>query len=138
MAPIRREVRLHVPADEAWAVLGDPQRRAAYDARRTGATVDGRASAVRRRDDSFVFVPLAELIVTNDPILRRFQYRITGGVVRHHLGTIDVIDLHDDSCLVVYSTDAEPDVMALVIGGATGNALHELQRQLESDTGGAS
>ncbi len=138
MATIRREVRLHVPADEAWAVLGDP------------ATIHQwfpgiEASSLEETDEGLVRtitlgsgVPLAELIVTNDPILRRFQYRITGGVVRHHLGTIDVIDLHDDSCLVVYSTDAEPDVMALVIGGATGNALHELQRQLESDTGGAS
>lgn len=54
--------------NEAWAVLGDPQRRAAYDARRTGAT-DGRASAVRRRDDSFVFVPIDDADDDIDPRL---------------------------------------------------------------------
>ena len=32
----------------------------------------------------------------------------------------------------MYSTDCRPDAMALTIGGATGNALDELQRQLEA------
>jgi hypothetical protein len=35
---------------------------------------------------------------------------------------------------VSYSTDADPDPVALVIGGATGNALKELKRQLESES----
>jgi hypothetical protein len=74
---------------------------------------------------------MPEEIVTNDPIQRRFQYRLTGGFVRNHLGTIDVFDLGDDSSLVAYATDCEPDSMALIIGGATGNALGELKRQLE-------
>jgi hypothetical protein len=51
--------------------------------------------------------------------------------VRNHLGTIDVFDLGDGSSLVAYATDCEPDPMALIIGGATGNALLELKRQLE-------
>ena len=45
---------------------------------------------------------------------------------------IDVIDLGDDTCLVVYSTDADPRAMALTIGGATAGALDELRRQMES------
>ena len=77
---------------------------------------------------------MPEEIVTNDPIQRRFQYRITAPIVHHHLGTIDVIDLGDGSSLVVYATDCEPDALALIIGGACGNALHELRRQLESAT----
>lgn len=70
---------------------------------------------------------LDEHVVTNDPITRRFQYRIVGGVFKEHLGTVDVIDLDDRSCLVVYGTDARPDVMALVIGGASGQALANLE-----------
>ena len=38
---------------------------------------------------------MPEEIVTNDPIQRRFQYRITAPMFRDHLGTIDVIDLGD-------------------------------------------
>ena len=66
---------------------------------------------------------MPEEIVTNDPIQRRFQYRITAPIVRNHLGTIDVFDLGDGTSLVSYATDCEPDAMALIIGGATGNAL---------------
>ena len=45
---------------------------------------------------------------------------------REHLGTIDVHDLGDGSSLVVYSTDAEPGALALVIGGAARAALGNL------------
>jgi hypothetical protein len=73
-----------------------------------------------------------------DDTIRRFQYRITVPIFTHHRGTIDVIDLGDDTCLVVYSTEADPRTMALVIGGGTASALDELKRQMESgmhDTG---
>ena len=47
-------------------------------------------------------------------------------------GTIDAIDLGDDTTLVVYSTDADPRTMALTIGGGTAGALDELKRQMET------
>ena len=75
---------------------------------------------------------MPEEIVTNDAIQRRFQYRITAGIVHNHLATIDVFALGDGSSLVAYATDCDPDAMALMIGGATGNALLELKRQLEA------
>jgi hypothetical protein len=48
---------------------------------------------------------------------------------RFHLGTIDVIELGDDECLIIYSTTAEPNVLALVIGGGTYGAILEIERQ---------
>ena len=63
--------------------------------------------------------------------MRRFQYRITGPLVREHVSTIDVIDLGDGTSLVVYGIDADPNTMALVIGGAAGNALLRLRDLLE-------
>jgi hypothetical protein len=69
--------------------------------------------------------------VTHDSIARRFQYRITFPIFHHHLGTIDVIDLGDDTSLVVYATDADPRTFALMIGAASGDALAELRRQME-------
>ena len=60
-----------------------------------------------------------------------FGRRIAGGAFKEHLGTVDVIDLGDGTCLGVYSTDALPDVMALVIGGATGDALENIKALAE-------
>ena len=78
-------------------------------------------------------LPMPEEILVVDPVQRRFQYRLTTPMFRHHRGTIDVIDLDDATCLVVYSTEADPRAMALVIGGATAGALDELRRQMETE-----
>ena len=51
---------------------------------------------------------MPEQLLTVDPVLRRFQYRITAPMFKEHLGTLDVHDLEDGTSLVVYSTDAEP------------------------------
>ncbi len=80
---------------------------------------------------------LVEDIVTNDPLQRRFQYKIAGGFFKEHLASIDVIELAADRCLVTYASDADPATMAIVLGGAMEGALTELARQLEADTGPA-
>jgi hypothetical protein len=77
-------------------------------------------------------LPMPEEILVCDDHQRRFQYRITTPVFRHHRGTIDVIDLGDGTSLVVYATEADPRTMALVIGGGTAGALDELKRQMEA------
>jgi hypothetical protein len=128
MATVRREIRIRRPPEDVWAVLGDPGTIHEWFPGIVASSVEGDVRTVTLGSG----LPLPERIVTNDPILRRFQYRVEGGLFRNHLGTIDVLDLGDGSSMVVYSTDAEPDVMALVIGGATGAALHELRRQLEA------
>lgn len=128
MATVRREIRIHAPAEEVWATIGDPGTIHEWFPGIVASTVEGTVRTITLGSG----VPLPEDIITNDPILRRFQYRISGGLFRNHLGTVDVLDLGDGTCLTVYSTDAEPDVMALVIGGASGAALHELKRQIEA------
>ena len=77
---------------------------------------------------------MPEEILVNDPTIRRFQYRITAPMFKHHRGTIDVIDLHDGTCVVAYSTEADPRTMALTIAGGTAGALDELKRQMEQET----
>jgi carbon monoxide dehydrogenase subunit G len=127
MGTVRRELRIDRSPDEVWAVVGDPTTIHEWFPGIDASTVEGDVRTITLGSG----LPLPERIVTVDPLLRRFQYRIEGGIFRNHQGTIDVLDLGDGTSLVVYSTDAEPDVMALVIGGATGAALHELKRQLE-------
>jgi hypothetical protein len=47
-----------------------------------------------------------------------------------HLSTIDVHDLGDGTSFVVYSVDAEPAVLALVIAGGARAALTNLAEVL--------
>jgi hypothetical protein len=75
---------------------------------------------------------MPEELLVSDDAQRRFQYRITAPIFRHHRGTIDVIALDEQECLVVYSTEADPRTMALTIAGGTAGALEELQRQMEA------
>ncbi len=128
MGTVRREVIVDRPVEDVWSVLGDPATIAGWFPGMADAQVDGTVRTITTDSG----VPLPEEIVTNDAILHRFQYRVTAPFMTHHLGTIDAFDLGDGRTLVAYATDATPDAMALIIGGATGNALHELKRQLEN------
>jgi uncharacterized protein YndB with AHSA1/START domain len=124
---VRREVRIDRPADEVWAYVGAPARLPEWFPGIIDAVVDGTSRVIT----TGAGLPMPEEIVTIDPLLRRFQYRITAPMFREHLSTIDVIDLGDGTSLVVYGVDADPSTMALVIGGAAGNALEHLKSLME-------
>jgi len=126
-ASIRRDVRIRGSADDIWAYVGNAARLAEWWPGITSCTVDGDTRTITM--GSGLAVP--EKILLVDDIDRRFQYRITGPLFREHTSTIDVHDLGDGTCLVVYSIDAEPSTMALVIGGAGGNALAHLRDLIE-------
>jgi len=124
---VRRHVRIKRPADEVWAIVGDAARVQEWFTGIDSSIVDGSTRVVTTGSG----LPMPEEIVTNDPIQRRFQYRITSGMFKEHLSTIDVIDLEDGASLVVYAADADPGTMALIIAGAAGSALVELRDRLE-------
>ena len=134
MASIRRELRIQRPADDVWAIAGDPSTIHEWFPGIASSRMEVTDGVTLRHVVLGTGIPLVEQIVTNDPIARRFQYRITGGIFREHLGTVDVIDLHDGTCVAVYGTDATPDVMALVLGGASGVALENLRDLVEART----
>jgi hypothetical protein len=124
---VRREVRIACPPDKVWELVGDLTRLPEWWPGITDAVVEGRSRVITTGSG----MPMPEEIVTHDDLLRRYQYRITGGVLKEHLSTLDVHDLGDGTCLVVYSVDADPDAMALIIGGAAGNALEHLRTLME-------
>jgi len=126
-ASIRREVRIRRSADELWEWVGDPTRLAEWWPGITACVVDGDSRTITMGSG----LPMPEKLLTIDRLQRRFQYRITAPIFREHTSTIDVHDLGDGTSLVVYSVDAEPSTMALVIGGAAGNALQHLRSLLE-------
>jgi carbon monoxide dehydrogenase subunit G len=124
---VRSELRIARPADDLWAIVGDPARLAEWFPGVAACTVDGDERTVTT--DAGLSMP--ERLLTVDRLQRRFQYRMTGPLFAEHLSTIDVHDLGDGTSLVVYSVDAEPSVMALVIGGAAGAALERLRAMTE-------
>jgi len=124
---VRNEVRLGATADEVWALVGDAARLAEWWPGIESATVEGDERTIV----TGAGIPMPEKLLTVDPLQRRFQYRITAPFFKEHTSTIDVHDLGDGTSLVVYSVDAEPSVMALVIGGAAGNALENLAQVLK-------
>ncbi|HEX6425173.1 MAG TPA: SRPBCC family protein [Acidimicrobiales bacterium] len=130
---MRREVVVGVDADTAWQVVGRPDVLHHW----FPGIVDCRVEGDIRTVTLGTGLALAETILTNDPLQRRFQYRITGGPFTEHLATLDVIALGDDTSLVVYASDAAPATMAIVLGGAAAGALAELRRQLEAGDGPA-
>ncbi len=124
---VRNHVRIARSAGDVWALAGDPARLHEWFPGLTACVVDGSTRIVTTRAG----LPLPEEILENDPLQRRFRYRLTPPVFVFHQGTIDVIDLDDGTCLVVYTTVCDPPTMALVIGGGTREALGELKRQME-------
>ena len=124
---VRRQVRIACAPATVWALVGDPARIQEWFPGIESSTVAGASRVIMTGSG----LPMPEEIVTNDPLQRRFQYRITAPIFREHLSTLDVLDLGDGTSLVVYSADANPSTMALVIAGAAGNALEHLRTMME-------
>ena len=124
---VRHELRIDRPPDEVWEIVGAPERLGEWfpgiEARMESP---GERVVTTRSGLSF-----NESLLTVDRLQRRFQYRITNPFFREHLGTVDVIALDDGASLVVYGVDADPALMALVIGGAARAALERLRTKLE-------
>ena len=128
MGTVRRQVFIESPADRVWELVGDPARLHEWFPI-TECHVEGSkrwitlASGLRFEED----------IITLDPVLRRFQYRIVNNpIITQHLGTVDVIPDGRHRCCVVYGTDVDPEVMALIIGGAAGAGLDALNDLMTS------
>jgi hypothetical protein len=127
LGSLRHEIRIHRSAADVWKRVRDAAGLYTWFPGITSSQVDGMNRVILLGSG----IPMPEEILVIDDVQRRFQYRITAPIFQHHRGTIDVIDLGDDTSLVVYSTEADPRTMALTIAGGTAGALDELKRQME-------
>jgi len=135
MATIRREITLDQPADLVWSVVTRVDLLHLWFPGLVDCTMATGPDGAVRTVHLASGITMDEHIVVNDTDQRRLQYSITSPPLRSHLGVVDVIELSESSCLVVYSCDATPNPMALVIGGACGGALEELARQFAAGDG---
>lgn len=131
LGSVRHHVRIGRPADEVWALVGDPARLHEWFPGIVNCTVDGSTRVITTGTG----LPMPEEILVLDHLQRRFQYRITAPVFQYHRGTIDVLDLGDGTCVACYATDADPRAMALTIGGGTAGALDRLRELMEGVQG---
>lgn len=130
-ASVRRERCFSVGADLVWAAVSRPELLDRW----FPGVVSCHLVADVRTVTLATGISLEEEILTCDALQRRFQYRITGGLFREHLATLDVLDAGAGRSLVIYACDADPAAMAIILGGAMAAALEELGRQLERGEG---
>jgi len=124
---VRRHLFIDADADTVWGLVGAPERLHEWF-----PTTSTRMEGNKRWITLASGITFEEDIVTLDHDLRRFQYRIVNNpIITSHLGTVDVIPDGDHRCVVIYSTDMEPEVLALPIGGAAGVGLAALKERFE-------
>lgn len=124
---VRHQITVDRSASDVWELVGDPARLHEWFPGIVACQVDGD----RRTITTATGIDMPEVILVNDPVQRRFQYRVDIPIIAFHRGTIDVLALEGDRCLVTYATDADPRTMALTVGGGTRGALAELKRKME-------
>lgn len=127
---VRHRREIAAPADEVWSLVGDPRRLTEWFPGIVECAVEGDRRTVRLATG----LTFPEQITVCDPVLRRFQYRITSDFFTYHCSTLDVLELDDRRCLVSYAADADPRTMALVIAGAAAEGLDAVARRFEDDT----
>lgn len=138
MATIRRVRRFQRPAADIWAVVGKIDILHTWwpGIIDTAMSTDDEGRQVRTVTMSNG-IPAPETILEVDHIQRHLTYTLNLPIISFHRCTIDVIELAPEECIVVYSTDCVPKPMALILGGASGGALDELERQFTEGSGPA-
>ncbi|MBC7678594.1 MAG: SRPBCC family protein [Pseudorhodobacter sp.] len=131
MASLRSTVRIARPADEVWKTVSDAAGISSWFPGIEHATAaDGTRSCTLAGGHQ-----LHEDVVNIDHDLRRFQYKITGGMpVEHHLGTVDVLEDGPDGALVVYSTEITPDSLVDLLGPSIEGGVQGLKAHLEGSS----
>ena len=128
MASLKYERRIAATVDAVWDLVRRPESIPNWFPGIVSCTVEGNIRTIVTASG----LEMPEEILTIDPLIRRFAYRITAPLYRFHLGVIDVIELGPVDSLCVYSTTAEPDPLALIIAGGTLGALDAIQRLAEA------
>jgi hypothetical protein len=115
MGTVRRFSFIECDADTVWAFVGAPERLHEWFPI-TSCRVEGN----KRWIELAAGITFEEDIVTLDHPLITF-----------HLGTVDVIPDGPNRCLLMYSTDMEPEVLALPIGGAAGVGIAKVKEMFD-------
>lgn len=125
MGSVRRHALLNASAAEVWSFIGRP------DALHEWFPITStRVEGSKRWITLPTGIVFEEDILLVDHDLRRFQYTIVNNaLITQHLGMFDVIELSPTTCIVIYSTDIEPETLGLAIGAAASSGLEFLRNK---------
>ena len=127
MGTVRRHAFVDCNADKVWSFVGAPERLHEWF-----PITECRVEGNKRWIALAAGIVFEEDIITLDQDLRRFQYKIVNNsLIKFHLGTVDVIPDGDNRCLVMYSTDMDPEVLALPIAGAASLGLEKVKQMFD-------
>ena len=127
MGTVRRHAFVDCNADKVWSFVGAPERLHEWF-----PITECRVEDNKRWLTLAAGIVFEEDIITLDQDLRRFQYKIVNNsLIKFHLGTVDVIPDGDNRCLVMYSTDMDPEVLALPIAGAASLGLEKVKQMFD-------
>ena len=127
MGTVRRHAFVECNADKVWSFVGAPERLHEWF-----PITECRVEGNKRWITLAAGIVFEDDIVTLDHDLRRFQYKIiNNSLIKFHLGTVDVIPDGDKRCLVIYSTDMDPEVFALPIAGAASLGLEKVKQMFD-------
>ncbi len=127
MGTVRRHAFVECNADKVWSFVGSPERLHEWF-----PITECRVEGNKRWITLAAGIVFEEDLVTLDHDLRRFQYKIVNNsLIKCHLGTVDVIPDGDKRCLVIYSTDMDPEVLALPIAGAASLGLEKVKQMFD-------
>ena len=127
MGTVRRHAFVECNADKVWSFVGAPELLHEWF-----PITECRVEGNKRWITLAAGIIFEEDIITLDHDLRRFQYKIVNNsLIKFHLGTIDVIPDGDKRCLVMYSTDMDPEVLALPIAGAASLGLEKVKKMFD-------
>lgn len=131
MATLRRDIHIERAPEDVWTLVGDPARLHEWF-----PVQDCRVEGNKRWVTLPTGIVFEEDIVVVDDRTRRFQYSIVNNLlIRDHFGTVDVMDDGHGHTVLSYSTQCTPNVLALVTAGASGQALRNAKRILETADG---
>lgn len=127
MGTVRRHTFVDCNADKVWSFVGAPERLHEWF-----PITECRVEGNKRWITLAAGIVFEEDIITLDQDLRRFQYKIVNNsLIKFHLGTVDVIPDGDNRCLMMYSTDMDPEVLALPIAGAASLGLEKVKQMFD-------
>ena len=127
MGTVRRHAFVDCNADKVWSFVGAPERLHEWF-----PITECRVEGNKRWITLAAGIVFEEDIITLDQDLRRFLYKIVNNsLIKFHLGTVDVIPDGDNRCLVMYSTDMDPEVLALPIAGAASLGLEKVKQMFD-------
>ena len=96
------EIQLAVPAEEAWAVIGDPCGVPKWYPLYLRCTLEGNVRTLERADGAV----LVEEMLTRDDAAMTYSYRVTDGLpLAEHEASFTVVPT-DSGCTVVWRTHA--------------------------------